>query len=249
MTTALFLVAPGALTGAVPGAMIELSGPEGHHAVGVKRVTPGERIDLGDGRGTVVHCEVVELTGRDALRARVGARDVVLRPHPRVTAVQALPKGDRGELAVETLTEVGVDVIVPWQAQRCVARWTGDRAAKGHARWLSAARAAGKQARRAWLPEVANLADTEQVAELVGEATLAVVLHEDGTVPLADLDMPAAGDIVIVVGPEGGLSPEEVDRFAAAGGLPCRMGGSVMRTSTAGTVAAGVVLSRTDRWA
>lgn len=249
MTTALFLVEPGALVGAAPGTVVELSGPEGHHAVGVKRVAPGEPIDLGDGRGSVVHCAVTEVTGRDRLTATVTGRDLVLRPQPRITVVQALPKGDRGETAVETLTEVGVDVIVPWAAERCVARWVGARAEKGHAKWRATARAAGKQSRRAWLPEVTELAELAEVEELVGEATLAVVLHEEGIVPLGDLDCPAEGDVVIVVGPEGGLSDEEIDRLEAAGGLVTRMGSTVMRTSTAGTVAAGVLLARTDRWA
>ena len=249
MSAPLFLVPSGALAPVATGELIELAGSEGHHAVAVMRLAPGERLDLGDGRGTVVRGTVAEVLGRDRLTVRVLDHSVVPAPVPRLVVVQAVPKGDRGETAVQTLTEVGVDVIVPWQAQRCVARWTGDRATKGHARWLSAARAAGKQARREWLPEVPELVDTEGVEELVGEATLAVVLHEDGSVPVSDLEMPAEGEIVIVVGPEGGLAPEELERFTSAGGLPCRMGGSVMRTSTAGTVAAGVVLSRTDRWA
>jgi 16S rRNA (uracil1498-N3)-methyltransferase len=249
MTAPLFLVGPGDLAAAQVGDLVELAGPEGHHAVAVTRLRPGERIDLGDGRGTVVRAVVEAVSGRERLDARVQARDVVLPPQPRLVVVQALPKGDRGETAVETLTEVGVDVIVPWQSERCIARWSGERAERGRSRWVATARAAGKQSRRAWLPEVAGLASTADVAALLADAELGIVLHEEGPVPLRDLDCPTAGEVVLVVGPEGGLSAEELDLFGAAGALVARMGTSVMRTSTAGTVAAAVLLAATDRWA
>jgi 16S rRNA (uracil1498-N3)-methyltransferase len=249
MTAPLFLVGAGDLASAQVGDLVQLAGAEGHHAVAVTRLRPGERVDLGDGRGTLVRAVVDSISGRERLDARVLARDVVLPPQPRLVVVQALPKGDRGETAVETLTEVGVDVIVPWQSERSIARWSGERAERGRSRWLATARAAGKQSRRAWLPEVAELASTADVAALLADAELGVVLHEEGPVPLRDLDCPTAGEVVLVVGPEGGLSPQELDLFAAAGALVARMGTSVMRTSTAGTVAAAVLLAASDRWA
>jgi 16S rRNA (uracil1498-N3)-methyltransferase len=149
---------------------------------------------------------------------------------------------------VETLTEVGVDVIVPWQAERCVARWTGDKVQRGREKWAAAARAAGKQARRAWLPEVAPLARTADVESLVAAAACAIVLHEEAQESLRDLVVPAAGDVVLIVGPEGGVSPDELARFTAAGAQLALLGPTVMRTSTAGTVAAAVILSATPRW-
>ena len=164
--------------------------------------------------------------------------------------VQALPKGDRGEVAVETMTETGVDAIVPWQAGRCITQWKGERGLKSLAKWRSTAREAGKQSRRVRFPDVREAMTTKQVAALLARADLAVVLHEDrdrlGRAATADL--PARGEIVLVVGPEGGVSPEELATFAAAGAKPYRLGGSVLRTSTAGTVAAAVLMARTGRW-
>jgi 16S rRNA (uracil1498-N3)-methyltransferase len=249
LSAPLYLVTPALASSAQVDGLVVLDGAEGRHAVSVARASVGERIDLGDGAGTVLRTVVEELVGRAALRARVLARGEEPEPAPRVVVVPALPKGERGETAVETLTEVGVDVIVPWQAQRCIARWSGERAERGRARWASVARAAGKQSRRARLPEVAALARTEDVVRRVTAAAGAVVLHEEGGTPLPDLVPPAAGDLVLVVGPEGGLSAEELDRLAAAGATVARMGPSVMRTSTAGTVAAAVLLARTARWA
>ncbi len=162
--------------------------------------------------------------------------------------VQALPKGDRGELAVEVLTEVGVSTIVPWAASRSVAVWRGERAAKSLARWRSTAREAAKQARRSWFPVVEELASTPDVVALLAGADLAVVLHEGARAPLASVDVPATGRVVVVVGPEGGLSDDEVTAFSDAGGLPVRLGAEVLRTSTAGVAAVAALLSRTPRW-
>ena len=210
MTAALFLIEQPAAARAGVGDLVELSGPEGRHAVAVKRLQVGERIDLGDGTGTVLHAEVEVLTGRDSLAARVQEREVLALPQPRIVVVQALPKGERGETAVETLTEVGVDVIVPWQAERCVARWTGDKVERGQAKWAAAARAAGKQARRAWLPVAAPLARTADVEALVATAACAIVLHEEAHTAIRDIDLPGSGDVVLIVGPEGGVSPDEL---------------------------------------
>ncbi len=248
MTAALFLIDPTTAAPAQVGSAVVLAGPEGRHAVAVKRIAVGERIDLGDGAGTVLHCVVEELHGRDALTARVVERVDVPAAAPRLVVVQALPKGDRGEVAVETLTEVGVDVIVPWQAERAIARWTGQKVDRGRARWAATAQAAGKQARRSWLPEVAPLASGRDVEALIRAAGCALVLHEDADRPLASIDLPTTGDIVLVVGPEGGISPAELARFGEAGAHAVRLGPTVLRTSTAGTVAAALVLAVGPRW-
>jgi 16S rRNA (uracil1498-N3)-methyltransferase len=226
---------------------ILLDGPEGRHAAAVRRLRPGEHADLTDGAGLVVEC-VVTSVGRDSLELQVNARRHVPAPEPRIVVVQALPKGDRGELAVETMTEVGVDVIVPWAAARCVTQWRPERRAKALGRWRSTAREAAKQARRAWLPEVTDLASTADVAARVADAALAVVLHEEAERPLSGLEIPAEGDLVVVVGPEGGLTAEELAAFAAAGGAQALLGPTVLRTSTAGVAAASVLLTRTGRW-
>jgi len=232
------------LAGVGVGSAVAVEGPEAHHAVAVRRLAVGEPVVLTDGAGTVARCEVTE-TGKARLVAVVASIEEVPRPTPDVVVVQALPKGDRGELAVEVLTEIGVARIVPWAASRSVAVWRGDRAAKSLAKWQTTAREAAKQARRAWFPDVSPLASTADVAALVAAAPLALVLHEEGTEPLPD-EVPDG--VVVVVGPEGGLAPEELTAFAAAGARTVRLGAEVLRTSTAGVAAVSALLARTDRW-
>ncbi|WP_328925670.1 16S rRNA (uracil(1498)-N(3))-methyltransferase [Streptomyces sp. NBC_00190] len=229
-----------------------LDGPEGRHAVSVKRLNPGEAVVLTDGRGGWAEAVVKAAEGKDRLVLAVSSAGLEAEPAVRITVVQALPKGDRGELAVETMTETGVDAIVPWQASRCITQWRGDRGAKSLAKWRATAREAGKQSRRVRFPEVSEAMSTKQVAALLAGADLAMVLHEDRDTPsgaLAAAELPAAGSIVLVVGPEGGVSPEELAVFAEAGAHPYRLGRSVLRTSTAGTAATAVLLARTGRWA
>ncbi|OIJ64713.1 16S rRNA (uracil(1498)-N(3))-methyltransferase [Streptomyces mangrovisoli] len=226
-----------------------LDGPEGRHAVSVKRLRPGEDVVLTDGRGRWVEGVVKAAEGKDRL-VLTGLDKVVEEPReqPRITVVQALPKGDRGEVAVETMTEVGVDAIVPWAASRCITQWRGDRGLKALAKWRATAREAGKQSRRARFPEVADAASTRQVAELLARADFAAVLHESGDRSLATAELPAEGEIVLVVGPEGGVSPQELAAFAEAGAASYVLGRSVLRTSTAGTAAAALLLGLTGRW-
>lgn len=235
------------LAGVGVGSQVSVEGDEAHHAVAVRRLRVGEQVVLTDGAGRSVQGPVAS-TGKRFFAVDVESVHVADAPAPAVVVVQAIPKGDRGELAVEVLTEIGVAEIVPWAASRSVAVWKGERAAKSLARWRSTAREAAKQARRAWFPSVAEPASTTEVAALVADADLAVVLHEEASVPLASVAVPAAGRIVVVVGPEGGLSDEEVDTFVAAGAVSVRLGAEVLRTSTAGVAAVAAVLARTPRW-
>lgn len=239
-----------ALDEVAAGDIVEITGDEAHHAVAVRRLTVGEQVVLTDGRGRSATGTVTS-TGKRVFAVRVARIDAVEQPSPRFTVVQALPKGDRGELAVEVLTEVGVDRVVPWAASRSVAVWRGERAVKSHARWEATAREAAKQARRTWHPVVAPLASTSDVVALVEQVRtegVALVLHEDATVPLAGVDVPDEAHVLVVVGPEGGVSPEELAAFTTAGAVLVRMGAEVLRTSTAGVVAVGALLSRTARW-
>ncbi|QLQ10204.1 MAG: 16S rRNA (uracil(1498)-N(3))-methyltransferase [Nocardioidaceae bacterium] len=229
------------------GQTVTLDGDEGHHAAAVRRIRVGEQIALTDGRGTTAVITVVAVSKAE-LRGEVDQVRTQPAEAPRVTVIQAIPKGDRGELAVEMLTEVGVDVIVPWSAARSVAVWKGERAAKSLGKWRATAREAAKQARRSWFPEITEVADTDQVATLLAGAGVRVVLHEAASGPLADIPIPGRAEIVIVVGPEGGISEEELAAFAAVGAEPMRMGSSVLRSSTAGVAAAAALLSRTPRW-
>lgn len=235
------------LAGAAPGSVVEVTGDEAHHAVAVRRLRDGERVVLTDGAGTAV-TGTVAATAKRLFTVRVEAVQHHERPEPAVTVVQALPKGERGELAVEVLTEVGVDRVVPWAAARSVAVWKGERALKSHARWQATAREAAKQSRRSWLPTVAPLASTSEVARVVAAADLALVLHEDAAGPLSAVDVPASGRLVVVVGPEGGIAPEELAALEAAGARTVRLGAEVLRTSTAGVAAVAALLARTSRW-
>ncbi|MFJ1805017.1 MULTISPECIES: 16S rRNA (uracil(1498)-N(3))-methyltransferase [unclassified Streptomyces] len=228
-----------------------LDGPEGRHAVSVKRLRTGEEVVLTDGAGHWARGEVVAAEGKDRLVVSLAEVIEEAAEAPRITVVQALPKGDRGELAVETMTETGVDAIVPWAASRCVTQWKGERGAKALAKWRATAREAGKQSRRVRFPEVADASTSRQVAALLAGADFAAVLHEDrdyGSAPLATAELPAQGEIVLVVGPEGGVSPDELALFEEAGAKAYRLGRSVLRTSTAGTAAASLILGRTGRW-
>lgn len=227
--------------------VFELSGAEGRHAATVRRLRPGELVEVGDGAGLVAEC-VVTGHASGGLELAVRARRQVPRPEPAITVVQAIPKGDRGELAVEEMTEVGVDRIVPWAAARCVAVWRGPRGERSLARWRLTAREAAKQSRRAWLPEVTDLWSTGQVAQAVAKASCAVVLAPGAAESLGRLRPPESGDLVLVVGPEGGITEQETASFLAAGAMARGLGPTVLRTSTAGTVAAAILLSRTARW-
>lgn len=222
-----------------------LEGSEGRHAAVVRRVRAGEALLLVDGEGGVAEA-VVTVAGRDTLDVDVATSRRDARPSPQLTVVQALAKGEHAERAVDLLTEVGVDVIVPWSAARSIVRWEGDRESKARARWQAVADAAAKQSRRTWWPQVAPLATTAEVATLLTGADVGVALHESATAPLSSLDVGDALSIVLVVGPEGGIAPEEL---AAIGGRPCRLGPEVLRTSSAGLAAVAALLSRTSRWA
>jgi 16S rRNA (uracil1498-N3)-methyltransferase len=229
-----------------------LSGAEGRHAATVRRLRPGERADVADGAGLVAECVVagpsVDQHGAVGLELTVRARREVPRPDPAITVVQAIPKGDRGELAVEEMTEVGVDRIVPWAAARSVPVWQGARGERSLAKWRMTAREAAKQSRRAWIPEVTAVASAAHVAQLASQAACAIVLEPGAPASLGRLSLPETGDLLVVVGPEGGITDEESAAFRAAGAVACRLGPTVLRTSTAGTVAAAILLTRSGRW-
>jgi 16S rRNA (uracil1498-N3)-methyltransferase len=235
------------LGGVAVGDVVTVEGDEAHHAVAVRRLRVGEQVVLTDGAGIAVRGSV-ESTGKRVFTLRVESVSVDPPAAPEIVVVQAIPKGERGELAVEVLTEIGVARIVPWAAARSVAVWKGERATKSLAKWRATAREAAKQARRSWFPEVSDLASTADVVALVSAASLAVVLHESATSPFAGVAVPADGRIVVVVGPEGGLTDDEVAAFVAAGAVSVRLGAEVLRTSTAGVAAVAALLSRTGRW-
>jgi 16S rRNA (uracil1498-N3)-methyltransferase len=234
-----------------PGGSALLDGEEARHAATVRRMRAGERLVLSDGNGGLARCVVEAVqAGRDAsVRLTVEERWTEPAPELRVIVVQALVKGDRGELAVELATEAGADEVLPWRAARSVARWEdGPRGAKALARWRTTARAAAKQARRSRVPQVGEPVDTAVLAHRIQTAAGALVLESGVSERLADIDLPATGDLVLVVGPEGGITDEELEALTAAGAKAVRLGPSVLRTSTAAAVALGALGARTTRW-
>jgi 16S rRNA (uracil1498-N3)-methyltransferase len=269
-----FLVEPGVLAAIRPGDAYLLDGAEGWHAGVVQRRAPGERLDVVDGAGIRLEC-LVGSVGGEGVTLHVVARTDEPPPDVALVLVQALAKGDRDELAIEAATEVGADVVVPWQAERSVVVWRGDRAAKSRSRWLGTVRAAAKQSRRAWIPAVELAVDgrglVDRVHRTVGAGGVALVLHEEATEPLAQVDLAGLGagrvaddpssaaadglpgtgqrrEVLVVVGPEGGISARELGALVGAGAIAVRLGPHVLRTSTAGPIALALLAQRLGRW-
>lgn len=237
MTAALYLAEFGEVR---RGDVVHVLGDEGRHASVVKRTRLGEVVLVADGHGRAVRGPVVEVT-KQGIGVEVLETLSTPPPDHRWTAVQALAKGDRSEIAVESLTELGATRIVAWQAGRSVVRWDGqaggsDRADRGLAKWRATARESTKQSRRFFVPEVSH-ATTRDVSQLIADADLALVAHEEATTTLAGITLPTSGDVVIIVGPEGGIAPDELTAFSAAGAHLVNLADGVLRTSTAGVVA------------
>jgi 16S rRNA (uracil1498-N3)-methyltransferase len=240
------------LVGEMPtGSRAVLDGDEARHAATVRRMRAGERITLSDGAGSAANCliDAVRLGRNPALELTVERRWAEPAPSLRVVVVQALVKGDRGELAVELATEAGADAVLPWRAERSVARWVGGpRGAQAHPRWPATARAAAKQARRLRVPPVEQPVDTAGLAGAVEAAAAALVLEGTAAQRLTELPLPAQGDLLLVVGPEGGITDDELGVLTEAGAVAVRLGHTVLRTSTASAVALGALGALTDRW-
>jgi 16S rRNA (uracil1498-N3)-methyltransferase len=232
--------------------VVELDGGEGRHAVTVTRVAVGEQIIVSDGAGVSALCAVIAITGKATLEARVLEVRSTPAPVPRVTVVQALPKSERSELAVDLATEAGADVIVPWQSSRCVAKWVGPKADKGVAKWQSAALAAAKQSRRAYRPLIEPLSTTREVTTrartIIEGGGVVAVLHEGASTSLRSLPLSTAREVMLVVGPEGGLDDSEVAALAGVGATAVLLGPEVLRTSSAAAVALGAIGALTSRW-
>ncbi|MBC9821318.1 16S rRNA (uracil(1498)-N(3))-methyltransferase [Terrabacter sp. MAHUQ-38] len=246
MTHQLFLGEPSSVAAAAVGSPLLLDGDEGRHAAAVVRIRPGERCFVADGAGRRV---LIEATEVDRSWVRGTVLEVVDEPEPspRLVLVQALAKGDRDEQAVEAATELGVDEVVPWQAERSVVVWRGERAAKSLAKWRSVVTRATKQSRRARAPVTSPAVGLEALVARVGRSALTLVLHEDAAEPLAAVDLPESGDVLVVVGPEGGITDREVDALTGAGARAVRLGSSILRASSAGPAALAVLSART-RW-
>lgn len=243
MSAAEFLISPGEITSATK--TFTLTGNEGRHAATVKRMRSGEVINLCDGQG-IRAIATVTTVHKHSIEVDIMSVSYEAAPEPKFIVVQALAKGERAELAVEMLTEVGADAIIPWKAEHSIGKW--DAVDKGLEKWRRTSRESSKQSRRAWIPEIGELHSTEQICELITQAQSAFVLHESADQALAACAIREQGTIMLIVGPEGGISPNELAAFAASGARVVHMGASIMRTSTAGAIAVGGLLMRSQRW-
>lgn len=243
MTAPLFLLDPDRLAGDT----IVLAGREGHHAADVRRLHSGEPVDVSDGRGLRLRCRVVA-SGRGEVTLAVRSREVEPAPVPRVEVVQALVKQEAAERALTAMTEVGVDSIVPWAAARSVVIWDDDRVERGLRRWRTTVAEAAKQSRRAWVPQVSAPVGSDELARRVGQADTALLLDAPDADPIGLVDVAGSASVLVVVGPEGGVTDHERAELVAAGARPVQLGPTILRSATAGTVAAAVLLSRTARW-
>lgn len=233
------------LESATVGARVAIGGAEARHAVTVSRIALGQSVAIGNGAGLVATGTVVTAEHTE-LAIEVNAVTEEVRRTPGMFLAQALAKGDRDELAVQAATELGVDGVIPWAAGRSISRWEGAKISKGRERWRAVVREATKQSLRAWIPDVLELATTKQLARLA-DSTRMLVLEPTAKDTLAAFE-PDGRDIVLVVGPEGGVAPQELDAFAAAGASIVRLGDEVLRTSTAGPAGLAVLNLKLSRW-
>jgi 16S rRNA (uracil1498-N3)-methyltransferase len=233
------------LESASVGELVSLTGSEARHAVTVSRITIGQTVSIGNGAGLVVAGEVVTAEHTE-LTIRVATVETTPRREPAVFLAQALAKGDRDELAVQAATELGVDGVIPWAAARCISRWEGAKVAKGRDRWAAVVREATKQSLRPWLPDVLDLATTKQLVQMAEGARM-IVLEPSAPATLAQLEVDDR-DVVLLVGPEGGIAQHELDALAEAGASLVRLGSEVLRTSTAGPAALAVLGVKLGRW-
>ena len=261
MTNPIFFGDPELVAAAAPGSVFPLTGPEARHAVSVKRLAPGEDVDIVDGAGLRLRGTV--RTAEPAL-LEVDVRGVEVEPAPahELILVQALAKGDRDEQAIEAATELGVDTVIPWQSERSIVRWRAEKAVKGRSKWQAVVTSAAKQSRRARLPQVLDVTDSKSLPGRLAGVDLVLVLHEDADAPLArvidsvrrpETDREGNADnrisIAVVVGPEGGISPAELDALRAAGATAVRLGPHVLRSSSAGPAALVLLNHLLGRWA
>ncbi|MDM7989360.1 16S rRNA (uracil(1498)-N(3))-methyltransferase [Arthrobacter sp. zg-Y877] len=259
MTNPIFFGDPVQVAAAGTGDVFRLEGPEARHAVSVKRLGIGEDVDVVDGAGRRLTGSVTD-TGASVLELRVAAVLEEPAPSERFLLVQALAKGDRDEQAVEAATELGVDTVIPWQSDRSIVRWRAEKAAKGQAKWQALTTAAAKQSRRSRIPGVEPVLDSRQLVDRLQGIDLVLVLHEEADAPLAGAlseltgrradpaDGTAPVSIAIVVGPEGGISPAELDAMRSAGAVAVRLGPHVLRSSTAGPAALALLNQLLGRW-
>jgi 16S rRNA (uracil1498-N3)-methyltransferase len=226
--------------------VFNIKGTEAYHALRVRRVREKEKLVVTDGFGLVADVEVLALGPGDQVTVKVIDKKIKVKKKPKVAVAQALAKGERSDLAIESLTEVGVDEIIPWQANRCIVKWD-DKSEKGVEKWKQISRESSKQSRRAFFPEITNCLDSKRIIGIFNNYSKVIILDPDSTVLFTDLIEQITEDVLLVIGPEGGIEENEMKSFAENGALTATLGETILRTSTAGGISAAILLSKT-RW-
>ena len=233
------------------GELAIINEKEAIYALNIRRIRVGEYIHLGNGTGTLCFC-IVEKSNKNSLTVRALQLISISPPKLKIKVVQAIPKSDNSGLAVQLATEAGADIISAWQASRCVSIWQGSKINKGLKRWKDVAISASKQSRRAYIPEIEGLISTtkliKQVSNSTSNGSIVLVLHELAAMSLASQKLDKFNSIVIIVGPEGGISNGEMTMLAKAGAKAVRLGPNILRTSTAAAIALGAIGASTERW-
>ena len=231
-----------------PGLAVTLGGSEGKHAVNVRRMRVGEGIQLSDGKGLRVRGRVSAL-GNSSLTVSIDNVEQEQMPKVGLTIIQALAKGDRDELSIQAATELGCWAVVPWQAERSISKWEGVKISKGVDRWQTIVSEAAKQSLRVFEPAVAQPVGSKQLVASVKDFDLVLVLDPTSSTGLGSISLAAdQKSVAIVVGPEGGISEQELDALEDAGAVRVHLGESILRTSTAGVAAIAVIQAKLGLW-
>ena len=245
MVEPLFFAAIGKDT--VSGSTFVLSGPEAKHAISVRRMLQGEAIAVSDGAGLKVRGTVTNV-GKDTLEIIVSSTEALKAPAVQLHLAQALAKGDRDELAIQACTELGLQGVIPWQAERSISIWKDEKKVKGQTRWQTIVAEAAKQSLRAYVPVVEPVQNSQELVSKLAEFDLVLVLDPEADKSIAQVTLPSSGSVALVVGPEGGMSEAELEAFAAAGFSSVRIGSGVLRTSTAGMAAVSFLQAKLGEW-
>ncbi|MGA0112968.1 MAG: 16S rRNA (uracil(1498)-N(3))-methyltransferase [Candidatus Nanopelagicaceae bacterium] len=223
---------------------LEIDGDEAKHAISSLRIKNGELISVTDGKGGRADAQVISVTGKTFV---VELNNYQQEPSSQIklTVVQALTKGDRARETIELLTEAGVDQIIPWSAQRCVGQWKDDALEK----WRVWSKEATKQSRRSWIPEISEIQTTIDIVKRVKDSELSLIFHETGEKKLSQvLSEKSPSSLLLIIGPEGGISETELEAFKLAGAIEVSMGKPVFRSAHAGAAALAAVQTGLKVW-
>jgi 16S rRNA (uracil1498-N3)-methyltransferase len=224
------------------GTQYEFSNEDSHHAIKVLRMAAGEIFNLSDGKGTWSRV-VIENVNKKTMTVKVLESGFQEALPTQFTVVQAIPKGDRIKESIELSTEGGADRIVMWKSERSIGRIEDKLEKLQHT-----AREASKQSRRFRIPEVGSAAIRDHVIDEIAKADLALIFHESATMRLSQVVTPGPKKVLAIIGPEGGLTDDEVEAFAVAGAKVVLMGRPILRSAHAGLAALAAINTALSVW-